>query len=266
MHHADSDLMHIAIRAAMDAGNSILDVYNHQDIQIDTKSDLSPVTNADLKAHDIISQQLLKTGIPVLSEEGTQIPYDERKNVKKIWIVDPLDGTKEFIKRNGEFTVNIALIEDHQPVLGVIYAPVLNELYYASAEKGSFKLNLSPDQEPDFNQAIKLPVSNIRKRWIVAGSRSHFSKETAEYIDQLEKKHEKVEILSRGSSLKLCLVAEGAADVYPRFGPTSEWDIAAGHAVCRFAGAEVYDAITCRPLTYNKENILNPSFVAMKTR
>jgi len=206
--------------------------------------------------------------VPILSEEGKEIPYDERIKWEYFWLVDPLDGTKEFIKRNGEFTVNIALIHKHKPVLGIIYIPVKDVFYFAAINFGAYKLensgilteNLSIEELIDKSQ--KLPLnSNDKTTLTVIGSRSHTSEEFTEFVKQLNQKHENVEFISSGSSLKLCLVAEGKADVYPRFGPTMEWDTAAGQAIVEQAKCTVMEAETNEPLNYNKSNLLNPFFI-----
>jgi len=206
--------------------------------------------------------------VPILSEEGKEIPYDERIKWEYFWLVDPLDGTKEFIKRNGEFTVNIALIHKHKPVLGIIYIPVKDVFYFATINFGAYKLensgilteNLSIEELIDKSQ--KLPLnSNDKTTLTVIGSRSHTSEEFTEFVKQLNQKHENVEFISSGSSLKLCLVAEGKADVYPRFGPTMEWDTAAGQAIVEQAKGTVMEAETNEPLNYNKSNLLNPFFI-----
>ncbi|HET8838031.1 MAG TPA: 3'(2'),5'-bisphosphate nucleotidase CysQ, partial [Flavobacteriaceae bacterium] len=224
-------LLETAIKASLEAGKRIMEIYNNEDFEVDFKGDSSPLTKADLASHEIIMSYLEKTEIPVLSEEGKGIPYNERKNWKQLWIVDPIDGTKEFIKKNGEFTVNIALVENQIPVLGVIYVPALNELYFADKEDGSFKgsnIEGFSGLEKLKNESVKLPIKNSKEIFTVVASKSHLSPETEEYIRELENKHGKVNSISKGSSLKLCMVAEGKADCYPRFAPTMEWDTAAG--------------------------------------
>jgi 3'(2'), 5'-bisphosphate nucleotidase len=190
-----------------------------------------------------------------------------------LWIVDPLDGTKEFIKRNGEFTVNIALVQNSVPVLGVIYVPVKRVLYFAVEGMGAYKCSgiVAPvGKGTTLQQMIKeselMPLEDVRDHFIVVASRSHLSPETETYIADLKKKHGSVELISSGSSIKICLVAEGSADVYPRFAPTMEWDTAAGHAIARAAGMEVYQAGKDEPLRYNKEDLLNPWFIVEPKR
>jgi len=257
-----------AIRSALAAGKAILEVYD-TGFEVEMKEDQSPLTTADKKSHTIIDHALQKTGIPVLSEEGKNIPYAERKNWDLLWIVDPLDGTKEFIKRNGEFTVNIALVENGRPILGVIYVPVSDVLYFASSDVGSNKIEeVKRFSDPDWNTLIKnaslLPLNSSKSRYTVVGSRSHMNQETQRFTALKKEKHGEIEIISKGSSLKFCMIAEGKADVYPRFAPTSEWDTAAGQAIVECAGGSVTLTDEKTPLIYNKENILNPEFIVFR--
>lgn len=239
---------------AVAAGQEILTIYQ-RDFHVDMKDDNSPVTEADVAANDIIiaSLRTITPDIPILSEEGSSIPWDERKHWQTFWLVDPLDGTKEFIKRNGEFTVNIALIHNQQPILGVVYAPVLDKLYYTNTQ-GAFLLHagetvqLSASSIPD-DEAVK-----------VVGSRSHASPEMSLYLARFKT----TDIIPVGSSLKFCLIAEGSAHCYPRLGPTCWWDTGAGHAVACAAGAKVQQ-LDGSPLLYNhQESVLNPFFVVAK--
>jgi 3'(2'), 5'-bisphosphate nucleotidase len=259
-------LLETAIRASVEAGKKIIDIYHH-DFGVEYKDDRSPLTIADTAANEVIHHHLKPTEIPILSEEGKTIPYEERKNWEYFWMVDPLDGTKEFIKRNGEFTVNIALIHEGTPILGVIYIPVTQTLYFASEFTGSIKTN---QVEGDFQldafikNGIRLPEVHPDKMYTIVGSKSHLTPETEAYFNDLKKQHGKVEILSRGSSLKICMVAEGAADMYPRFAPTMEWDVAAGHAIALFSGAEMVHHDSDEPLRYNKENLRNPWFIVRR--
>lgn len=265
------------IDVALSAGKAILEIYNSNDFEVEIKSDNSPLTKADKRAHQIIKEELLSLhpAIPIFSEEGKEIPYKERKSWEGFWLVDPLDGTKEFIKKNGEFTVNIALIENNKPTLGIIYAPAFeNEndeitselsvsdgnytnsqiknpkqfpgtLYYAQNELGTYKQTGGKDP-------IKLTPQINRKGKIVAvKSRSHSSEEEENVL----KKYNVSDSVSVGSSLKFCMIAEGIAQVYYRHGPTNEWDVAAGYAIAKYAGAEV------EGLSFNKENLLNDSFI-----
>lgn len=258
----------LALKAAIEAGERILDVYNdpESDFSVERKADNSPLTIADKMSHEVIAEYLHTSPYPVLSEEGKEISYNERKKWQKFWLVDPLDGTKEFIKRNGEFTINIALIENGDPVMGVIYVPVFKTLYFGKHSVGAWKMNCIIDRSEITIELLekegeKLPVVDPGRKFTVVGSRSHNNEETTAYIKQLEKEYGEIEILSKGSSLKICMVAEGSADVYPRFGPTMEWDTAAGHAIAFAAGKNVTLADHKTPLEYNKENLLNPFFI-----
>lgn len=254
----------IAIKAALEAGKRIMEIYENEDFSVEFKEDESPLTKADLAAHTIIVSALKETNIPILSEEGVDIPFEIRKDWKLLWIVDPLDGTKEFIKRNGEFTVNIALIEDHSPTLGVIYLPVLKELYFSDQGIGSFKIcgvDSTSSISDIFKNSHALPIRSNRETYTIVASRSHLSVETVEFIKQLEEQYGFVETISKGSSIKLCMVAEGQAEIYPRFAPTMEWDIAAGHAICKYAGCTVIDFVTKNEMLYNREKLLNNWFI-----
>lgn len=260
----------IAVEAALRAGRAILSIYDDpaSDFQVEQKADHSPLTIADRKAHEAICTCLADTPYPVLSEEGKHLPYAERRQWETLWIVDPLDGTKEFIKRNGEFTVNIALVHQGVPVMGVIYIPVKHELYFASASDGAYKIaSISLREETPWTwdelvaQAQRLPMGEGHDAFVVVASRSHLTPETEAFITILKQLHANVELVSKGSSLKICLVAEGKADIYPRFAPTMEWDTAAGHAIARAAGCEVWHTDFSSPLVYNKEDLHNPWFV-----
>lgn len=264
----------IAIDAALKAGEKIASIYNDpaSDFEVERKADNSPLTIADRKAHEVIANILQETPFPLLSEEGKFIGYDERIKWHSLWIVDPLDGTKEFIKRNGEFTVNIALVKNGIPVQGVIYLPVKKELYFADETLGAYKLSDitalddSDTLEGLIQKSVCLPQTALRDHFVVVASRSHLTPETENYINEMKHRYKSVELISSGSSIKICLVAEGAADVYPRFAPTMEWDTAAGHAIARAAGMEIYQAGQETPLRYNKEDLLNPWFIVEKKR
>lgn len=235
------------------AGREILAVYD-TDFDVTAKDDLSPLTQADLAAHRSIVAGLeeLTPDIPVLSEESAEVPFSQRQAWDRYWLVDPLDGTKEFVKRNGEFTVNIALIEHGEPVIGVVHVPVTDRTYLGCRDVGAFVQD--NDREPN---AINVQSQASRPPRVVA-SRSHWSDEVNDFLERLGDH----EIVSMGSSLKLCLVAEGRADIYPRLGPTSEWDTAAAHAVVAAAGGKVINAETGDPLRYNsKDSLLNPFFL-----
>ena len=257
-------LLNTAITAALEAGKVILEIYHFGDFDIETKGDKSPLTKADKASHNVIISFLAKTNIPVLSEEGRDILYEERKGWKQLWIVDPIDGTKEFIKRNGEFTVNIALIEKHKPILGVIFIPAKGELYFSTKDIGSRKVKVdleSFDFDDLFKKASKIPFQREDKTFTIVASRSHMSVETEIYIKKMRDIHGKVNLISKGSSLKLCMVAEGKADCYPRFAPTMEWDTAAGQAICEHAGFKVIDWSTKEKMLYNREKLLNNWFI-----
>lgn len=254
----------LAIKASLLAGKEILNVYNSDDFEIKIKSDNSPLTIADQRAHKIIVDILKDTNIPILSEEGKNIPYEERSQWDYYWLVDPLDGTKEFIKRNGEFTVNIALIHGQNPIAGVIYVPVTRDLYFSENKLGAFKV-INVDYQSDLKQLMtqgfKLPFVEDNEVYTVVGSRSHMSSETEDFIAELKKEHGELEFMSRGSSLKICMVAEGLANIYPRFAPTMEWDTAAGHAIAIGAGCKVTQSDENAPVLYNKKDLLNPWFI-----
>lgn len=258
------ELLDLAIKASLAAGKAILKIYSTE-FDVEYKKDNSPLTAADRSSHQEITNLLSETTIPLLSEEGLSIDYAVRKNWNRFWLVDPLDGTKEFVKRNGDFTVNIALIENNLPELGVIYVPVTDELFFGYNENGAYKV----EKASSFNQidelknsAIQLPLQNSFP--VAVASRSHLNEETANFINEIKKTKPDIKILSRGSSLKICMVAENKEAVYPRFAPTYEWDTAAGHAILRAAGGKIFKAQ--QPdveLTYNKENLLNPWFIAL---
>ena len=254
--------LEIAIKASIEAGKEILKVY-HSHFSVEVKDDNSPLTLADKNANAVINSFLAKTSYPIISEENRQIDFSERKTWNTCWIVDPLDGTKEFVKRNGEFTVNIALVEAGKPILGVIYVPVTKELYFTDEDfTYSKKIILEEEESFEFikNNAATLKPLKSNDTIIIVGSRSHLNETTQGYISEIEKDFA-VEMVSKGSSLKFCLVAEGKAHVYPRFAPTMEWDTAAGQAICEAVGISVIDQETQIPLQYNKENLLNPHFL-----
>jgi 3'(2'), 5'-bisphosphate nucleotidase len=269
-------LLSLALKAAVAAGEEILAVYGRE-FEVERKDDRSPLTEADRRAHRCIADILGPSKLPVLSEEGMAVPFDERRDWPSFWLVDPLDGTKEFIKRNGEFTVNIALVEGRRSVLGVIYAPVPDTIYFGGRGIGAFKLegirNFPADAKTGdelsvlwAKKADRLPLApaSVPRKFTVAASRSHGSPETESYIEALRREHGDLEIVSSGSSLKICRVAEGAADVYPRFAPTMEWDTAAGQAIVEAAGAAIVSADDHSPLEYNKPDLINPWFVVIR--
>lgn len=247
-----NQLLDITKKAAIDAGKEILNIYHSDDFDVEVKGDNSPLTRADKKAHEVICEGLKSTGIPVLSEEGKDIPYVTRKNWDYFWMVDPLDGTKEFVKRNGEFTVNIALIHQNKSVLGVVYAPVLNKLYFASASNGAF---LESETRLEKLNAALFSIADNQLN--VVASRSHLNEETENFLNKLSNPN----IVSMGSSLKFLLVAEGKAHLYPRYAPTMEWDTAAAQIIVEEAGGKVMQESNNQPVIYNKENLLNPYFL-----
>jgi 3'(2'), 5'-bisphosphate nucleotidase len=260
-----------AVLAAYDAGEAIMAAYDGE-LDIEYKADQSPLTVADKRSHQIIMSRLqAQWDLPVLSEESEELPYDQRRHWRDFWLLDPLDGTKEFIKHNGEFTVNIALIHDGRPVLGIVYSPVLG-LFYLGAEGAGARLLRRGEHFQDRDDLVNAlsnchslpPLPNAARTnqpLRVVASRSHSNQATEDFIAALEKEHGAVELLSIGSSLKLCLVADGSAALYPRIAPTMEWDTAAAQAVCEAAGCRVLDFNDGKPLRYNKMNLTNPFFV-----
>ncbi len=226
-----------------------MEIYD-KDFQVEYKDDKSPLTEADLASHDVIMRGLEKYGIPVMSEEGKTIDYEERKDWEYYWCIDPIDGTKEFIKKNGEFTVNIALVHKDTPILGVVYAPALGDMYKAKKGEGAFKND----------QRLPLQTNHdLKEKMSVVASKSHLSEETQAFIDALDTKD--IMQVSKGSSLKLCMVAEGEADIYPRLAPTMEWDTAAADAIVRESGKMTWQFENDQPVVYNKVDLLNPWFV-----
>lgn len=249
-----SALRDACIRIAREAGDAILEVYS-RDFDVEAKGDDSPLTAADLAAHRIITQGLcaLDPAIPVLSEEGAELPWSMRREWTRYWLVDPLDGTREFVKRNGEFTVNIALVENGAAVLGVVYAPVLDEMFHAQRGQGA---HLRAADGTDHPLRTRRPAAAPLR---VAASRSHLDARTAALLERLGES----ERIGLGSSLKFCRLAQGAVDLYPRFGPTSEWDTAAAQCVLEEAGGAVI-TLDGAALAYNgKESLLNPDFLAL---
>lgn len=241
---------------AVKAGEAILDIYSREDFGVVYKAADQPLTLADKAANDVIEAGLVKLApdVPILSEESRAVPYSERRSWGRFWLVDPLDGTKEFIKRNGEFTVNIALVEGGRPILGAVHAPVLGVTYSGASGLGAFRTKDGasvPIAAADYTKAAVVKI---------VGSRSHAGGSVETFVKKLAEAGVATEFVSMGSSLKLCLVAEGAAHIYPRFGPTMEWDTAAAHAVVDAAGGSVTSLDGSR-LLYNKEDLLNPYFV-----
>lgn len=252
-------LLEIAKSAALEAGKAIIEIYTSGDFGVEMKSDRSPLTLADKAAHSIIVAQLEKTGLPILSEEGCHLAFEERKSWNYFWLIDPLDGTKEFIKKTGEFTVNIALVNSGIPVLGVIYAPFIKVLYYGCKETGVFRTqNDHTMQLPFVIKKRTFKELQQKEQITIVASKSHMNDETTSFINQFSNPR----LSSMGSSLKLMLLAEGVAAIYPRLAPTMEWDTAAGHALLRSLNMGVYQTDLLTELLYNKEDLLNPSFIA----
>lgn len=245
---------------SINAGHRIMRHYK-KNPKVMIKEDQSPLTNADIDSNDIIYSGLSKidTSIPIISEESF-VDWQTRKKWNKYWLIDPLDGTKEFVNKNDEFTVNIALIENNKPVLGVIYIPALSSLYFASQNYGSYKL-YCPSNLDSLNGSVKIQVNKKKNsdHLVVIGSRSHSNKDFKVWVKENIKNYE---LIKKGSSIKFCYIADGNADLYPRFGPTSEWDIAAGHIILTEAGGSIFSIDNEEIVYNNKENILNPYFIA----
>ncbi len=268
-------LVDTAIQAAFNGGNAILEVYAGP-FDVELKADHSPLTLADRNAHTVIERSLSHTGMPVLSEEGATVPVSDRQRWDRYWLVDPLDGTKEFVKRNGEFTVNIALMERDDtpsgpmgssgPIAGVIYAPVKDVLYFAWQGGGAYRLQGAATHSgiaayERVAMSTRLPVAESRAAYTVLASRSHRNPETEAFIRRTEQEHGTLDFSFMGSALKFGLMAEGAADVYPRFAPTMEWDTAAGQIICTEAGKQLIDLTTNAPMRYNKSELVNNWFI-----
>lgn len=254
------------IRAALEAGAEELRIYNlpAEQQELELKADSSPLTLADRHAHDIICQHLLPTGLPILSEEGSHLPHAERVGWGDYWCVDPLDGTKEFVKHSGEYSVNIALMHREEdkwlPQMGVVYFPATGWLYYTDGQTAH---RAFVQDGTDICQIASLPIAELQndRPYTVVASVSHMNADTQNYIDALREVHPDLQLVQGGSSLKLCRVAEGSADIYPRLGPTCEWDTAAAHAVVRAAGGDVTSHEDGLTLRYNKNDLLNPYFI-----
>lgn len=261
-------LLRVATDAALAAGAQIQGVYRSSDFNVEIKGDGSPLTRADRLAHQAIVELLTPTELPILSEEGKSIPYEERRSWSRFWLVDPLDGTKEFLKRNDEFTVNIALIDGDSPVLGVVYAPACQVFYAGIVGEGAIvvrEVDPSATSAQVLGAGLELPSFRGERPFRIVGSRSHSSPETERYVSVLRSSHPDLELVSMGSSFKLCMVAEGTADQYPRFAPTMEWDTAAAQAIVHAAGKKVLRVGPSGepegPVVYNKPELLNPWFL-----
>lgn len=255
---SNETLIENIIQISIEAGVKVLNIYKEAPTVVEIKEDSSPLTKADIESNNLIIKQLRKisSSIPILSEESADIPFAEREKWKQFWLIDPLDGTKEFLNKNGEFTINIALIENNIPIIGLIHTPVFKETYWGSVKDGSF-------MQAEYNQKKSIYVSNENNLPTrVLTSRSHPSNKLKNWM----KDKNNIEITKMGSSLKFCQIAKGAADFYPRFGPTSEWDIAAGHAIVNYAGGDII-TLENQDLRYNtKESLINPSFVVSKSK
>ncbi|MGM0520394.1 MAG: 3'(2'),5'-bisphosphate nucleotidase CysQ [Campylobacterota bacterium] len=262
MQYRDINIEYIN-KIAIKAGEAIMEIYS-QDFDVEYKDDNSPLTKADKVSNQIICDRLkeLYPNIPIMSEENKQTDYEQRKEWTEYFCIDPIDGTKEFIKKNDEFTVNIAIIYENRPVLGVVYAPALGDLYYAKENEGAYLEVLGTRSE--VLSKNKLPITtqkNLKEKTTVVASKSHLSNETQEFIDNLALNTEHLTLVSKGSSLKLCMVAAGEADVYPRLAPTMEWDTAAADAVVRQSGKQTLQYKTDKEVVYNKQDLLNPWFI-----
>jgi len=256
----------LALKASIAGSQAVMKVYDKDDVQVMEKIDHSPLTEADINSHFAIDAILKSSNIPVLSEEGKDLSYEERSHWSKLWVVDPLDGTKEFVKRSHEFTVNIALVEEQEPILGVIVAPALDLIYWGDKD-GAFRSKLprrwqkkSPMEVVTDLTPVQLPDQKTLD-FTVVRSVSHFSAETKDYMDKLDVLYPSAKSLSIGSSLKMCLVAEGKAQLYPRLGPTMEWDTCAGHAIVEASGGHLLDWTSRAPMLYNREELLNHWFL-----
>jgi 3'(2'), 5'-bisphosphate nucleotidase len=256
-----------AIKSAVKAGIEIMKFVRSDDFEVILKSDSSPVTTADFKANTVITQILLATQIPVLSEEGIHLSYQERKQWTRLWVVDPLDGTKEFVKRNPDFTVNIALVENSRPIFGVIYLPVTQVIYFGSSDIGAYKktIETSDDLQIESLMSKSEKLNGICTSSVlqISGSRSHVNSEVSSFYEKMQNKYPGTVVSARGSSLKFGLLAEGAVHITPRIGPTYEWDTAAGHAIVNAVGGKILQWGTSEELRYNKENLLNPNFMGL---
>lgn len=253
-----SKYLELAVTASINAGNKIMEIYDLIDFKTKNKIDNSPLTEADILSNKIICDTLKETDLPILSEENRLIPYKDRKNWKKFWLIDPLDGTKEFINKNGEFTVNISMIENNKPKIGVVYCPALKELFYAESKKGSFKCI---DDFKKWKKNSKKIEKFNNPRPIILVSKSHTNHKEINYIKQLKNNNPKLKTVKMGSSLKLCRLAEGKAIIYPRLNSTMEWDTAAAHKICDESCVKLTD-LNGKELLYNKEILINEPFLA----
>ena len=268
-----NELYTIAIDASIKAGAAITDIYN-KGFEVNYKADQSPLTDADLASHKCIEAKLIGTGLPLLSEEGNEPPWSVRRNWERYWLIDPLDGTKEFVKRNGEFTVNIALVENGFPIFGVIFIPVGNELYFGGKNLGAYRSTPENEESMDAKSTMderiaaaqKLPVVPKSNDTRVMISRSHFSERAEAWLKRVEKHFTSLKTLNVGSSIKFCRVAEGGVQIYPRFSPTMQWDTASGQAIAEGAGMKVVSLEDKKRLSYHREALINPDFMVYDPR
>lgn len=257
----DFDFLTIAREAALDAGSRIL-FYYHGGFQVQAKPDDSPVTEADKESDEIIRKHLAITGIPVISEESVLTPFMERKNWQEVWMVDPLDGTKEFVKKTDEFCINIAFLRQGKPVCGLVFVPVSGILYATDGRKLIRERWIGDDSGMFITCSERVVLQGVNPSFTICSSVSHGNELTQEFISNYRNAFPQAGIIRAGSALKFGLMVEGRAGIYPRFSPTCEWDTAAGHALVRAAGGELLDTETGLPLTYNRENLINPPFLA----
>ncbi|MDB3862222.1 3'(2'),5'-bisphosphate nucleotidase CysQ [Flavobacteriaceae bacterium] len=250
-------------KSVFEASKEILKIYSSKSITYDNKKDLSPITQADKISNKILIDALQKTGIPIISEEMKNCDFNQRKNWEHVWLIDPLDGTKEFLNKSDNFTINIALIENQNPVFGIVYVPVTRELYFAEKGIGSFKIeNILNVDELESLPKIDLSKQDYPSEYTVVASKSHLNSQTSDFINKKKDEYKNVSIRYFGSSLKICKVAEGKGSCYPRLSPTMEWDTAAAHSIIKYSGKNILNYFTKTELKYNKENLLNPFFVA----
>jgi 3'(2'), 5'-bisphosphate nucleotidase len=267
-----TDLFQSSFKAAVTAGKRILEIFNTEDFQVSMKSDNSPLSSADKEAHEIIKRQLIHSRIPILSEEGRDMQFEERKSWDILWIVDPLDGTRQFIQKRNEFTVNIALVVGGNPLFGVVYAPAMGDMYFGIKDMGAFKIHIGNRDLSSFSfqqiieESKKLdPSSKISDKYTILVSYHHVNKETLEYIEEMRKTYPEIEVKKVGSSLKMCMLADGIGDLYVRFTDTYEWDTAAAQTILEGVRWSINAIDTNKPLTYNKESLLNPYFICKKS-
>lgn len=246
----------ILIPIALEAGEEIMKFYNHG-FKTEYKKDNSPVTEADIAANEIIINKLKKIGISIISEESINLNFEERKNIREFWLIDPLDGTKQFVRKEDEFTVNIARIVDNLPVEGVVYAPVFKKLYYGNINDGAFLYDYNNQK----TKVYKLPLRGDEDLSVVV-SKSHLNEATKQFVDKLIAISPDLKLCKVGSSLKFCCLAEGHSDIYPRIGSICEWDIAAGHAIIRSSGGYVLNLNTKEEVIYNTKDLRTPDFIA----